>query len=106
MIQTKTKPSQGLLFSEPFYSETGVWVELNPDIDPTEWASLCKYIGHLSPREFRKAGKQVFGSPDSLKSRLKRLFKFNGSNMVGMPVLSIGPSGINGEFQGEGFLDR
>ena len=46
MIQTKT-PSQGLLFSEPLYTETGVWIELNPGIEPEEWASLCRHIGNL-----------------------------------------------------------
>ena len=100
MIQTKT-PSQGLLFSEPLYTETGVWVELNPGIEPEEWAFLCRYIGNLSPREFKKCKKTILPSPDSLKSRLKRLFTFNGSNLVGIPILSVGPSGIGGEFQRE-----
>ena len=97
MIQTK--PAQGLLFSEPFFTETGVWVELNPDIEPTEWASLCRYIGNMGPKEFKKCKKTIIPSPDSLKSRLKRLFMFNGSKMAGIPILSVGPSGIGGEFQ-------
>jgi hypothetical protein len=101
LIQTKT-PSQGLLFSEPLYSETGVWVELNPGIEPEEWASLCRYIGNMGQKEFKKCKKTILPSPDSLKSRLKRLFTFNGSNLVGIPILSVGPSGINGEFQREG----
>ncbi len=47
-MSTQTKsPSQGLLFSEPAYSETGVWCELNPGIDPSEWAGLCRKIGNM-----------------------------------------------------------
>lgn len=102
MIQTKT-PSQGLLFSEPLYTETGVWCEINEGIAPTEWATLCRYIGNMSPKEFKKCKKTILPSPDSLKSRLKRLFTFNGSNLVGIPLLSVGPSGINGEFQRENY---
>ena len=101
MIQTKT-PSQGLLFSEPLYTETGVWVELNPDIEPEEWAFLCRYIGNMGQREFKKCKKTILPSPDSLRSRLKRLFTFDGSKMVGIPIFSVGPSGIGGEFQREG----
>ena len=51
-MPTQTKsPSQGLLFSEPAYSETGVWCELNPGIDPSEWAGLCRKIGNMGARE-------------------------------------------------------
>ncbi len=101
MISLTKTPSQGLLFSEPLYAETGVWCELNPGIEPTEWAALCRYIGNLSPREFKSVKKTIIPSPDSLKSRFKRLFMFDGSNMIGIPVLSLGPSGIGGEFQSE-----
>ena len=101
LTQTKNS-SQGLLFSEPFYSETGVWCELNPDIEPTEWATLCRYIGNMSPRDFKKCKKTIFPSPDSLGSRLKRLFIFEQSNLLGMPLFSVGPSGLGGEFQREG----
>lgn len=102
ITQTKT-PKQGLLFSEPTIAETGIWCELNPDIEPEEWASLCRYIGNLSPKEFKKCKKTILPSPDSLKSRLKRLFKFNGSSLIGIPILSVGPSGIGGKFQRENY---
>ena len=94
--------SQGLLFSEPSIAETGVWCSLNEGIDPVEWASLCRFIGNLGAREFKKAEKKVVGSPDSLGSRVKALFKFEQSSLRGMPLVSIGPSGIGGEFQREG----
>lgn len=101
MVSLTKTPKQGLLFSEPFYSETGVWCELSLGIEPEEWASLCRHIGNLSPKEFKKAQKKVYESPDSLLKRLRRLFIFEHSNLAGMPVLSLGPSGIGGEFQRE-----
>jgi len=101
-MATQTQlPSQGLLFSEPAYSETGVWCELNPGIDPAEWAGLCRYIGSLDSGEFKNVKKKVLPSPDSLKSRLKRIFDFNKSDLRGIPVFSLGPSGLGGEFQKE-----
>ena len=79
--------SQGLLFSEPSIAETGVWCELSPSIDPSEWASLCRYIGKLSPSEFRRVRGVVVGRQES---------------PVEVPLFSIGPSGIGGRYQREG----
>ena len=84
MAQVKEK--QGLLFSEPSIAETGVWCELADGIDPAEWASLCRYIGKLGAREFEVARRKVVGSPGS---------------MAGMPLVSMGPSGIGGRYQRE-----
>lgn len=94
--------SQGLLFSEPSIAETGVWCTLNPGIDPSEWASLCRFLGNLCPNEFKKVKNRVMSSPDSLGSRFKRMFDLSHINMVEVPILSIGPSGIGGEYQREG----
>lgn len=85
-MATQTKP-QGLLFSEPSIAETGVWCELNDGIDPGEWASLCRYVGKLSPREFGKVRRKVV---------------CRQGRMAGMPLVSIGPSGIGGRYQREG----
>ena len=93
--------SQELLFSEPSIAETGVWCELNEGIDPGEWAYLCRYIGKLSPREFRVVRRRIASSPNSAGSRVKRLFDISHSNAVKVPVLSIGPSGIGGDYQRE-----
>ena len=100
-MTTQTQ-KQGLLFSEPSYSETGVWCELADGIDPKDWASLCRFIGNLSPRQFGVVRRKVVGSPDSLRSRVKRLFGSSQSRMAGMPLVSIGPSGVGGEYQREG----
>jgi len=66
--------SKGLLFAEPSIAETGVWCNLNDGIDPAEWASLCRFIGNLSPREFEAVRKKIMPSPDSMGSREKRRF--------------------------------
>ena len=101
-MPTQTKsPSKGL-FSEPSYSETGVWCILNEEIDPAEWAGLCRYIGSLGSNEFKKIKKTIIPSPDSLKSRLKRMFSLRGSDLRGIPIFSLGPSGLGGEFQRDG----
>jgi len=76
MSLTQTKESQGLLFSEPSVAETGVWCQLSEGIDPENWAYICRYLGRLSPYEFKRAQKRVFGHQDSVFSRFKRLFWF------------------------------
>lgn len=98
----QTKNYQPLLFSEPSIAETGVWCELNEEIDPGEWAALCRFIGGMGKRDFEIVRKKIVGSPDSLKNRVKRLFVGSYDRMAGMPLVSLGPSGIGGEFQREG----
>ena len=93
--------SQGLLFSEPSIAETGVWCSLNDGIDPAEWAGLCRYIGNLGEGELEVVKKAIMGSPDTLGSRLKALFGGSQSGMRAIPLVSLGPSGIGGEYQRE-----
>jgi hypothetical protein len=95
MVSTQTKPAQGLLFSEPFYTETGVWCELTNGLDPQEWASLCRYIGTLSPKEFRRVKKRIYPNPDSLFNRFKRMFVFEEWETAGVPILCLDPAGID-----------
>ena len=95
MIQIKEK--QGLLFSEPSIAETGVWCELSPEIDPTEWASLCRYIGKVSPKEFMRVRAVVMPSAGGSK----RLPGARQSFGRVVPVVSIGPSGLGGRYQRE-----
>ena len=87
--------SQILLFSEPSIAETGVWCSLNEGIDPAEWASLCRFIGNLCPREFGMVVKAVKGRKKSGRVNVGR------DRIAGMPLVSIGPSGIGGEYQRE-----
>jgi len=92
--------SQGLLFSEPSIAETCVWCELSEGIDPAEWASLCRYIGTLSLMEFECVRSKVLPKPGSVKSELKGICH-SFDNLVKIPLVSIGPSGIGGEYQRE-----
>lgn len=94
MVSTQTKPAQGLLFSEPLYTETGVWCELTTGLDPEEWASLCRYLGSLSPKQFKQVKKKLYPDPDSLINRLKRLFIFDPSETDGLPLVCLGPAGL------------
>ncbi len=92
--------SQGLLFSESSIAETGIWCELSEGIDPAEWASLCRYIGTLSLKEFECVRSKVLPKPGSVKSKLKGICH-SFDNLVKIPLVSIGPSGIGGEYQRE-----
>lgn len=82
--------SQGVLFTEPNYSETGLWCELTPGIDPAEWAHLCRHIGTLRPKQFRKVKKKVYGSPDSMLNRLRGMFCFDQREIASLPVVCWG----------------
>jgi hypothetical protein len=66
--------AQGNLYSEPSIAETVVWCSLNDGIDPAQWASLCRNIGNLGAKEFEVVRRKVVGRPDSLGSRVRRLF--------------------------------
>ena len=94
MVQTSVKHDQALLFSEPLYSETGVWCELHEGIDPAQWAFLCRSIGTLSPRQFDRAKKRVIKSPDSVVNRLKRIFSFEQCEVEHLPLVCMDPAGI------------
>ena len=87
--------AQGLLFSEPSIAETGVWCKLAGGIDPAQWASLCRFIGSRCPREFDAIVKMVKGRKDLGVVPVRQ------ANGVRMPLVSIGPSGIGGEYQWE-----
>ena len=94
-MPTQTKSlNQGLLFSEPSITETGVWCTLNPGIDPAEWAGLCRFLGEMGSDKFKKVEKKVLLSPDSFLTRFRRLFSFKQEECMGIPLVSLGPSGI------------
>jgi hypothetical protein len=92
--------SQGLLFSEPSIAETCVWCELSEDIDPAAWANLCRYIGTLSLKEFECVRREILPKPISVRSKPTRTCHRSDS-FVKIPLVSIGPSGIGGEYQRE-----
>lgn len=98
--------TQPLLFNIPAIAETGVWCTLADGIDPAQWAGTCRKIGQLSPDRFaevmdflsKKDGTpsrpRFSAKPDSLFSRLKRVFCFNQADAAHLPLVSIGPEGL------------
>ena len=92
--------SQGLLFSEPSIAETCVWCELSEGIDPSQWANLCRYIGNMTLKEFEYVKRNILSKPVNMKSRQKRILH-RCDEIVKIPLVSIGPSGLGGEYQRE-----
>ena len=96
--------TQPLLFDIPAIAETGVWCQLADGIDPGQWAGICRKIGQLSPDRFAEVQNYLCGNkqttikrnPDSLFSRLKRVFCFNQAETAHLPLISLGSEGING----------
>jgi hypothetical protein len=90
-----------------------VWSNLTPGISPSSWAFLCRQIDNLSPSEFTTI-QTLLTAHTSLKNAVKRqvrgILGIDGlSNNIpnshlensDSPIVSIGSSGINGEFQKE-----
>jgi len=92
--------SQALLFSEPSIAETCVWCELSEGIDPAEWAALCRHLGTLGSEAFEHVRMQIMPAPDRMDTRIKRV-SCGTDKLVRIPLVSIGPSGIGGEYQKE-----
>ena len=92
--------SQGLLFSEPSIAETCVWCELSEGIDPAQWANLCRYIGNLTRKEFDSVKRRIMSDQGKVKCSQER-FLHRSDVIVKLPLVSIGPSGIGGEYQKE-----
>jgi hypothetical protein len=92
--------SQGLLFSEASIAETCVWCELSEGIDPGEWASLCRYIGTLTIKEFKCVKRKILSNHSDIKSKSQKI-SHHSEDSVKIPIVSIGPSGIGGEYQRE-----
>jgi hypothetical protein len=88
---------QGLLFSEPSIAETGVWCTLSDGIDPAQWAMVCRHIGSLSPKAFEQVKGKILQKPDFTK----RNFSYCNETFVDIPIISIGPSGVGGQYQQE-----
>ena len=90
--------TQPLLFDVPSIAETGVWCQLADGVDPAEWAGLCRQIGQLSPKSFaelreylsNRSKPSIKHNPDSLFSRLKRIFSFNQAEVTHLPLVSLG----------------
>ena len=49
--------------------EYNVWTRLNPDIDPGQWALLCRKIGKMSLDEFNEVNALLQARNNSKYSR-------------------------------------
>ena len=94
MSIAEARAGQALLFSEPSYSETGVWCVLNEEMDPAEWAGLCRKLGGMTAGEFEKVKAMLVSYLEGRKVDEK-------VNEGRVPLVSFGPSGIGGEYQRE-----
>jgi hypothetical protein len=102
--------SKSPIYNELSKKEVIVWSKLNSQIDPSQWASLCRKIGSLNAEEFSMVV-ELLNAHHSLKNALtghiKALLGIVGSSQSSdvvrqqMPLLSVGPSGLGGEFQRE-----
>jgi len=90
--------SHGLLFSEPSIAETGVWCTISEEIDPAEWAGVCRKIGRLSLLKFQLL-RQLLRASES--SETPPMPPQGRKPYVEPPLISIGPSGIGGQYQRE-----
>ena len=105
----------GMVYNELAAGEFSVCSCLNPGIDPGQWAKLCRTIGGLSPREFAGLAALVQGHrclKQALKQQVEGVLGLDGeagnafkSKNAGreMPLVSLGPSGMRGEYQKEFF---
>jgi len=98
------------IFNDLGVGEFSVWANINPELDPGRWAQLCRRIGSMSQRDFTlilalvNAHKCLrYAQRGHIQSKLGiEGSRANGSvNRQGMPILSVGPSGIGGEYQRE-----
>ena len=92
-------------FKELSHCQVAVWCALEPGIDPAQWARLCRLLGHLSPAQFREFLQHLCRRP--LINRASESVghlpaaAVAGAEDQDVPMLSLGPSGIGGEFQKE-----
>lgn len=95
--------SNSSVFNELHGVDYGVWCNVTDGIDPVQWASLCRWLGRLPIGEFdhvlyrlrrdrlragaRRLAKAIMGTPDP--------------DDDSPPVISLGPSGLGGQYQVE-----
>lgn len=90
--------SQALLFSEPSVAETGVWCTLAEEIDPAQWAGVCRQIGQFGLLKFQLLRQLLRASGESEEIPMPDPHR---KPYVRIPLVSLGPSGIGGEYQRE-----
>ncbi len=96
---------KGGVFNELSDMDCAVWCCLAPGIDPAKWAGLCRFLANLSAREFRAISARLDVPHTSLKSPQhstgRKLPTFDTEQADTVPLVSVGPSGVGGEYQRE-----
>lgn len=89
-MPTQTRiQSQGLLFSENSIAKTSGWWQLSESIVPDQWVQVCRYSGQLNPHQFSRIQRKLYGNPNSLWNRLKRIFIFEQGETKHLPIVSF-----------------
>lgn len=86
----------GVLFSQECLAETGLWCELASGIDPTQWARVCRFIGHLSAERFQSVCRLIHQLSMGMNEA-----QTVDTPLPPHPLVSLGPSGLGGEYQKE-----
>ncbi len=99
-----------IIYNDLGNSEVGVWANINPELDPGRWANLCRRIGSMSKGEFtlivallqcHTSLKNALGGHIRGKLGIEGQGRRGRLNRQEMPIVSLGPSGIGGEYQRE-----
>ena len=90
-------------FNELSHCEIAVWCKLEPGIDPAQWASLCRFLGRLNPVAFKAISRGLSGTRLLTGARrlVGDLLDMPEQTADNPPLVSLGPSGVGGEFQRE-----
>ena len=95
--------SKANVFNELGAAEYGVWCNVAAGTDPVQWASVCRWLGHLPTAEFEDVLRRL--RRHRLRAGARRLANaIMGSAETTdelRPVISVGPSGLGGQYQKE-----
>lgn len=90
-------------FNELTQTSHAVWCDLAPGVDPASWAWLCRRLGQLTAEDFNELREQT--EPKTLvRSLLKSWMKLMAgqkNQAQEVPLVSVGPSGLGGQYQNE-----
>ncbi len=100
-----------MIFHSPNLNETSAspysdHSERNPQVAPVRWEEICSKINSLQTSDFDEIAVQLHDNHEDMKDRIKdiigRLLDFKPQKKTNqMPLTSIGPSGLGGEYQHE-----
>ena len=89
-----------LLLVKPSITETCVWRELFEVIYPAKCARLHLYIGKFRLKFFQFIRRKIVAKSTRVENESTKTRK-RKDHMARTPLISIGPSGIGGDYQEE-----